>query len=335
MSAGELYRDHGDACRLRIYEWPGGGWVDLLRDHNDIWQLEFEFTRFDPGDDRSFSLRLEPTFSENSPAGSGSDHRAGVFFNILHQRRQLGQSLRKSDYVLEAAHGPAAHQLRGFLRDAGVGRKTVHALDLVSVLRPPPLWDVAGGGAEPALAEEPFFVPDQVWATRYDEAALRVSDWERMDPTSRERLYGTRARSFGPPEGVHSSSLPDYLGVVPFFDVHVVPPILTGKRSHALSREEFWSVRWILPGVSNSLHYYENAPTLEEAVDQFLRTRLVLPQSEKEAWDAAHVEYGTWVCPAADEVELFRMLDEPLPLFWASDQLYEWVSERRAAAGAP
>ncbi len=71
-----------------------------------------------------------------------------------------------------------------------------------------------------------------------------------------------------------------------------------------------------------------DAPTLAEVVDKLCEHDLILPEFQREAWEAEHVERGTWVCPTAEEVELFRMLGEPLPFFWGAERCVAWLRER-------
>lgn len=70
-------------------------------------------------------------------------------------------------------------------------------------------------------------------------------------------------------------------------------------------------------------------PTMQENVEALLRDMLILPESEREAYDAAHVEKGAFLIPTPAEVDLYRLMGEPLPLLWKSDKLLAWLEDRQ------
>lgn len=98
-----------------------------------------------------------------------------------------------------------------------------------------------------------------------------------------------------------------------------------------------WSARWGLPGAEHSTkgtQWKESATnqsyhwSAESAVDEVLDRCSVLPESERDAWEAENAERGEFLLPTPEEIELFRMLGEELPFFWGEDQLEAWLSER-------
>jgi hypothetical protein len=68
---------------------------------------------------------------------------------------------------------------------------------------------------------------------------------------------------------------------------------------------------------------------LREAVDQLIFREDIRPESEKAEWMEKNVEFGTWIAPSPEEVEVFRILDERLPFFWGTAELREWIGSVR------
>ena len=66
-------------------------------------------------------------------------------------------------------------------------------------------------------------------------------------------------------------------------------------------------------------------PTLKDAVDQLIEKDDIRPESEKKDWIEKNVEFGTWIVPSQEEIEVFNILDEPLPFFWEARMLEEWI----------
>ncbi len=271
--------DHPEMHRLRVYDWSNGSFVDLICDGFGTWLLEFSFV----SDEGRKLLRLQ-TVVHDPP------QQAGVSFSVMLQPLTVPGAVGLSRFmdqcmeqVLDIAMPDAAKKLRGFLRDAGVGRRVPSAHDLV--------WK-SGMNWQPALCEEPFFVPEDRWIARHREAQDFVEPVE------------TGGRKF--------------LGFINDFSLDY-----TGSWT---ARGGFFASRF---------SRQQSGATLEKAVDNFLRERLIFPESERAAWEAEHVEHGAWVCPSAEEVELYRLLGEALPLFWVSERLEPWAAERRAASGEP
>jgi hypothetical protein len=63
-------------------------------------------------------------------------------------------------------------------------------------------------------------------------------------------------------------------------------------------------------------------------IDKVLDEELILPESSKTAWEGANVERGVFVLPSPEEVEIFSILDEQLPLLLPMKQLEDWIRSR-------
>lgn len=144
----------------------------------------------------------------------------------------------------------------------------------------------------------PRWIDEDRWERRYEEAAQRVSPaWVyKGPPQMREAL----------------EKLEPFLGVYPRF---VLGPESSAPR------------RWFAT-------YDGHAPvegwSFEEVVDAFTSQELLLPASARGAWEAANAERGEFLLPSLDDVEVFRILGEPLPFFWGKARFEAWLSEREA-----
>lgn len=88
-----------------------------------------------------------------------------------------------------------------------------------------------------------------------------------------------------------------------------------------------WKATWVTH--ENELEH-AHGTSLEEVVDKFLQSQMAMPESQREGWEAESVERGTWVHPGPEEVEMYRLLDEPLPFVWAHEELLTWLLDRQA-----
>ncbi len=73
--------------------------------------------------------------------------------------------------------------------------------------------------------------------------------------------------------------------------------------------------------------------SFREAVDAALSMEQILPLSQREAWLEENADRGELVLLSQEEMELYRMLGEAIPLFWAPERLVEWLAERRGLTG--
>lgn len=135
-------------------------------------------------------------------------------------------------------------------------------------------------------------------------------------------------------------------------DVHVIGDFASRKMPRYLNRvrglelchlflhgvrpggDPVWRVRWsdrstpnaALPGCGVSIAL--QVRSVEEAVDLVTEKNLVLPESKRGEWDEENVEHGVFVLPTPEEVEIFRILDEPLPFFLPPEQAEGWLMSR-------
>jgi hypothetical protein len=134
----------------------------------------------------------------------------------------------------------------------------------------------------------PTFISDEVFDQRHEEARRR---------------------------GKWKMSSPSFLGA----------DILAGSRVKQLPNQ-LWEAMWHddLEGDKRE----SQSATLEEAVDWLCEDAQVFPESQRAAWEAANIERGTWIMPTPEEIEVFYILDEPLPFTWSYDALHRWLSDR-------
>lgn len=146
------------------------------------------------------------------------------------------------------------------------------------------------------LVSWPRWISEEVWANRIEAA--------------KEHVYTSL------PAANHRKT---FMGIPGFALVESLPPgetradprLWTGGWKAAWWGETTWS------------------ETLEGAVDAALEMNFVLPDSRREQWEADNIERGVFVLPTPEEVEVFKILDEPMPIWWPFDQLLAWIRERQ------
>lgn len=83
---------------------------------------------------------------------------------------------------------------------------------------------------------------------------------------------------------------------------------------------------------SHSLYDLHNEPdersALQKACDLLCSAELLLPVSAREEWESANAKRGRFLIPSEEEVQVFKILDEPLPFFW-KEGLVEFLLERQ------
>jgi hypothetical protein len=134
----------------------------------------------------------------------------------------------------------------------------------------------------------PTFVSDEVFDQRYDEARRRT---------------------------------PGHMSAPPFLGAEA----LAGARLRQIMPNHLWRSVW--NDLDGDRKEFE-AMSLEEAVDWLCEDAQVFPESHRADWEATNVERGTWLMPTPEEIEVFYILDEPLPFTWSYDALLQWVSGR-------
>lgn len=95
-----------------------------------------------------------------------------------------------------------------------------------------------------------------------------------------------------------------------------------------------WSVNWVNSFYDRVLGREDPLP-YEEAVDLALSKSLVFPREKKEAYDKEHLEYGSFVLPSSEEVEIYRAIGERLPFFWEPEDLCRWLEEKGISPHEP
>lgn len=142
----------------------------------------------------------------------------------------------------------------------------------------------------------PRFVSDIRWEGRYEEAERFVlkridGEWKTAEDIKTRR----------------------YLDLLKNFQIHPPGFRISDKWDVTYSMAATWPME--------SLYFHA-------LVDKVLDEELILPESSRTAWEAANVERGSFLIPSPEEIELFRLLDERLPLLLPVKQLEEWLQER-------
>jgi hypothetical protein len=141
----------------------------------------------------------------------------------------------------------------------------------------------------------PRWISEEVWANRVDAAKEHV--YTSLPAVNHRKIF------MGIPGFALVESLPPG-------ETRADPRLWTGGWKAAWWGETTWS------------------ETLEGAVDAALEKNFVLSEARREQWEADNIERGVFVLPTPEEVEVFKILDEPLPIWWPFDQLLAWLRER-------
>lgn len=139
----------------------------------------------------------------------------------------------------------------------------------------------------------PFFVSDEEWNSRYERARLHHLDT--------------------------GEDTPHFLGPAGRMQIWNTP------------NGEWFRVRWenssYLPVGFTSVY---EASTLEGAVDLVTNHYQIWPESRRKKWEDS-LDRGTFVRPSPEEVEMYRMLDEPLPFFLPGGGAMEWLRSQQSS----
>lgn len=183
-------------------------------------------------------------------------------------------------------------KIRGFILDAGFPRA-----------KGPNLVDTGSEDKETKIYY-PKWIGEERWGQRYEEAERRVVVGR---PPKIEEKWPTF------PE--------DFLG-------HVENVMLFRDRFVSKTRGPFplkiWWGSWTVSQENGS----DLVDSVREAVDIITDRRLLLPESAREAWEKTNVSKGEFILPSPEEVEVFRILDQELPLLLPHQELSEWITGR-------
>lgn len=67
------------------------------------------------------------------------------------------------------------------------------------------------------------------------------------------------------------------------------------------------------------------AKSAKKLVDKICDYFHILPESKRDWWEKTQVERGTFIVPSPEEVEVFRILEEELPLLWPPETFDSWI----------
>lgn len=210
-------------------------------------------------------------------------------------RSELMWSL-STEELLTASERPACAQIRGFLSDLGI-RQHPRSDGLLRVLdRHQPRVQTTLLG--------PSFIPDEEFDQRYETIEqiwreTRRPDWE----TPPSEFLGVKDVSLR----IEQSGFTLY--------------------AHQNLGEQIWLTSEH-KGKWNNIYSLNSAKFhLRRLVDQLIGRICIRPESQRAEWESENVERGALLPPFAEPFELYRALDEELPLFWRSSEFLAWVQE--------
>lgn len=157
-----------------------------------------------------------------------------------------------------------------------------------------PFWYLLSSPSSGFLLPVPTFVPDEKWDQRYELARTHVLDTGGRGPSPRP-----------------------FLGVVQGLQLYVIARSTSGT-----DRDDLWVARAGRNTLISTMEKFE--PTVDKVLENFH----VLPERQRLSWTEENVRRGSWVVPDEGELEVFRLLGEPLPFWWDPWKLYEWYLER-------
>ncbi len=283
---------------IPVYRWPDGWTVavfvdpDYLRDRHPKAVLPVKFILgrgpFDP-DARWVVAHLTPNPSPRTPPDP-----------VLSEWHMNSPSWP----LPEVPKGEARRKLLGFVLDLGVRRPRS---GILSNLLVQPRQKHLGGHREVPVPSLPYprWVDDVLWERRYEEA-------DRFVVRSGE----------GNQWGIEADLNDLFLGHVEDFRISIEHRLwrATCSGQSGVQAKDLKCSRLSSDGLPHDRYFHG-------IVDFFLDTELLLPSSSRTAWEAEHVVRGEWVLPSAEEVGLYRMLGEQLPLLWGYRRLLEWLRE--------
>lgn len=181
-------------------------------------------------------------------------------------------------------------KILGWILDMGF---QIYPLRMYSEISP-------GSGQKVQIGRYPRWIPDETWNLRYLSFSLNF--WESATP---------------------------FLGVI--------RGMVKEFQYSASFENDGIIVSWRTNSVGSSGSVYaeldETPESKERAVvkivDQICSSELLLPESQREAWESAHSERGRFTQLSPEQIELYRLLGEPLPYLLPTEELREWLSARQ------
>lgn len=198
--------------------------------------------------------------------------------------------------------------LRGFLYDLGLHERVDPLGDNVLVRNE---WE----GCE--TVRWPKVIDDDVW-----EAMYQIEPPEAIPSGENFRSGYVPMRDFGDRERAENP-VDLLLGRLPFHR------LLLQTTSSPECPSRIWSPVITVDG-GHTQH-----GTWEELVDSFFWRACVVRRSDLDRWMEENVVRGTFLLPTPEEVGVYRMLGERLPLLWPDDRFQPWFEENRLRSDYP
>lgn len=191
-------------------------------------------------------------------------------------------------------------KLAGFALDLGISKNVFFS----------GLFETGDWG-DPSIVRYPKFVPDERLERRVEEA-LRMWDSVVFWPKSHE--FSKKEHFLGCVHGMQMRAEDNQILVA--WDVNG-----SGKRRTISEYRPKGRKDRQVPGMVSDLEL-----VTKKLIDMVLEQEgMVLPESSREQWERENVLKGKFLIPSPEEVEVFRILDEPLPFFWEDEALIQWL----------
>lgn len=188
--------------------------------------------------------------------------------------------------------------LRGFLVDLGIPALLLPDENLLVENAWEGCWKV----------DWPFVIDDDVW-----EAMYQIEPPPAI-PSEMHRHGDVPMWDFGE-KGRGQNATDLLLDRLPF------SRILLQSTSSPESPTRIWSPTTCVDG-----SHTQNG-TWEELLTAFFNRACVVRRSDLDDWKEKNVIRGRWLSPSEDEVEVYRLMGEPLPPLWDHDRFVQWILE--------
>lgn len=295
-------RDDKEHLEVQIYAWLDGSDA-ILRLRHEPWMsgysVDFIFRWADdygPDDYVNPGMGIvEPVFSIESLPGEGT---LVAMDNLPIYPERLNR------------------KILGLLLDIGIVEHPTQTPSLILNLE----------GAIPSIpiaGAYPRWVSDELWGSRFELAREYLSsDWLYSD--KKTSAYKPRHFAYRPDSPSKEAVA---LYGIEHFQYFVVRSGKITTQAQTVHLKG-WTVIWGDNESGSTALDEAWSDTLEGAVDSALSKALILPLSQKEQWECEHVERGTPTLLSQEEIEVFNILEEPLPYWWGYDRLLEWLRSR-------
>jgi hypothetical protein len=296
-------RDDEEHLEVQIYAWPDGSDAILRLRH----ETEMSYHPVD------FIFRWADDYGPDDYVGPGM----GIVEPVFSIASFPGEGTLVAMDNLPIYPERLNRKILGLLLDIGI---VEHPTQTPSII-----LNMEGSCPSiPIAGAYPRWVSDELWDSRFELAREYLSPDRPYSDKKESTPYRPRRFSYRPASPSREAAALYGIEHFQYFvirsgkittDAYTVHPrgwtaIWGDNESGSITLDEAWS------------------DTFEEAVDGALSKALILPMSQKEQWESENIERGTPTLLSQEEIEVFNILEEPLPYWWGYDRLLEWLRSR-------